>query len=123
MTERQYFNLYIQDVVDKGRGVFTEDFIPARAVVETCPVIVIDPSEVEFFSESRSLSDYLFQWAENGLALALGYGGLYNHSEDPNLAETREFDHRMIIFRARRDIQPEEELTIQYRIVWFSWHP
>lgn len=123
MIHRQHFRLYVPEVPGKGRGVFTDELIPAGAVVETAPVIVIAPEELDFFAESKTLSDYLFAWGDDSLALALGHGSLYNHSESPNLKVERDFEHQFITFRARRDIGRGEELAFNYVVVWFPIHP
>ncbi|MDQ2697107.1 MAG: SET domain-containing protein, partial [Pseudomonadota bacterium] len=117
------FALSCRPVPNKGLGVFADEPIPAGAVVESCPVLVIDSAEADQFAESRSLSDYLWQWENDGLALALGYGSVYNHTDAPNLEEERNYRQKAMVFRASRDIQPGEELTVRYRVVWFTVHP
>jgi hypothetical protein len=78
-------------------------------------------------SEGGSVvSDYCFAWGRGTVALALGYGSLYNHSYKPNARyddvwpQTKEFT-------ALRDIAPGEEITVNYNgdpedrsPVWFD---
>ena len=47
------------------------------------------------------------------LALALGYGSLYNHSYRPN-ARYDDVGQRTKLFTALRAIEPGEEITINY---------
>jgi hypothetical protein len=47
-------------------------------------------------------------------AIALGYGSMYNHSERPNLLWDADSDLEVIKFIARRNIDPNEQLTIHY---------
>jgi SET domain-containing protein len=46
--------------------------------------------------------------------MVLGYGSLYNHSENPNLIWTARIRSREIVFWARRDIECGEQLTHNY---------
>lgn len=53
---------------------------------------------------------YVFQWQEAGdvLAIALGYGSLYNHDPNPNAKFTLRYVRKEIVFRAVREISPRE---------------
>src|SRR5947207_2382193 len=75
-----------------GRGVFALRDIPAATTIERVPVILI-PKEQVFGNtpEARHaarISWYVFAWdgitKRNYVALALGYGSIYNHSYSPN---------------------------------------
>src|SRR5271154_1193355 len=39
--------LTLIDNTPKGRGVFASQPIPARTVIEVCPVLILDPAEVK----------------------------------------------------------------------------
>ncbi len=60
------------------------------------------------------LARYSFQWAEGGVALALGYGSLYNHSSNPNCVYWTIKGEGVIEFVALVDIQAGEELRVNY---------
>ena len=92
-----------------GRGVFTMKPFKKDDVVEACPVLVFDPID-----EPTFLKNYSYLWGEKELALALGYGSLYNHSHFANLEYFVDIDSRTIIYTAARDIRRGEELTIDY---------
>ena len=49
----------------------------------------------------------------------LGYGSLYNHSEDPNAEYIHQFDDAYA-FAALRDIADGEEITISYSDAWWE---
>lgn len=93
----------------KGRGVFAKEFIPAGTEIERVPLLVMDSDTID----ESILMDYVYTWTEKTVALALGYGSLYNHSFKPN-AIYEDIDPRMKRFVAHRDIQPGEEITINY---------
>ncbi len=96
-----------------GYGVFAEADIHAGDIVEECHAILTE-------SQDRVLIDYLF--AADGVrsALLMGFGGIYNHSEEPNLGYIFDEENCLIIFKAKRDIQMGEELLISYGKDWFS---
>ena len=72
----------VKRVRGKGRGVFARRSIEAGEVIETCPVLVLPADSVE--DVSAGIGGYVFEWGHGKLALALGYGSLYNHSYRPN---------------------------------------
>lgn len=84
--------------------------------VETCPTLELPGDEVV-----GRLGDYVFGSAEdeNEVILLLGYGMLYNHSYDANLEYVQD-GPRMITFVTLRDVEPGEELTIDYGEEWWS---
>jgi hypothetical protein len=72
------------------------------------------------------VSDYCFTWGRGTVALALGYGSLYNHSYRPN-ARYDDVGPQTKEFTALQDIQPGEEITVNYNgepmsreAVWFK---
>jgi SET domain-containing protein len=104
-----------------GRGVFATRDIAAGTVIERAPVILI-PQEQVFGNtpearHSARISWYVFDWdgmtKRNYVALALGYGSIYNHSYTPNARYTRE-PPDVLVFHSVRDIKCGEEITINY---------
>lgn len=52
--------------------------------------------------------------------MVLGLGSMFNHSvHDQNVGWTRSLDKEVLVYTALRDIQPGEELCINYGKVWF----
>lgn len=107
-------NLVIRKVRGMGRGVFAGRDFRVGELIEVCPVLVLPPGTDE--KDLSGLGAYVFAWgaAQDRLAIALGYGSLYNHAEDPNA----EFDPRHgrceLAFRATRDIVAGEQILIDY---------
>ena len=100
-------------VPQKGRGVFARRLIRKDDVIERVPVLVLPAGEVEESEEWAGISGYCFHWGRGTLALALGYGSLYNHSYSPN-ARYDDIGKRTKVFTALRDIAAGEEITINY---------
>src|SRR4051812_36887154 len=99
----------------RGRGVFARRRFAAGELIERAPVIVIPAQQIEFLDQT-ALYDYYFAWdpTPDDVAIALGYGSLYNHSYEPNAVTRKDFAERHIDFLACRPIEAEEEITINY---------
>lgn len=97
----------------KGRGVFARRFIPEGTVFETVPVIVLPIEEILESCDNSVLARYVFDWGRGTMALALGFGSLYNHSYTPN-ARYDDEGVQTKIFTALQDIHPGQEITINY---------
>jgi uncharacterized protein len=97
----------------RGRGVFATKFIPQGTIIERVPVIVFPKADLETEEGFSSLYHYVFDWGQGTVAIALGYGSVYNHSFSPN-ARYDDVRQRSKVFTALRDIQPGEEITVNY---------
>ena len=118
----------VKESPGKGRGVFAERNLKRGEIIESCPVIVLPAEEVDAF-ELTQLYNYYFAWdeASEEAAIALGYGSLYNHSYTPNAKYRKDFDNNLLKYICIRDIQKDEEITINYNFdpedktpVWFE---
>ena len=114
-----------------GRGVFARRDIPAGTLIERTPVLLVPRNQV--FSDNpvvraanARISWYVFDWAgqtkRDYVAVALGYGSIYNHSDDPNAAFEPE-PPDTLAFRAVRDIGAGAEIFISYRGEGENPHP
>ena len=101
----------------KGRGVFAVSRLACGEIIETAPVILIPAAEWPHI-EPTVLAFYIYNFGptaeEEHAAIALGYGSLYNHSYTPNAKYTKNWDEQVIRFVALSDIEPGEEITINY---------
>lgn len=107
LSQSEY--LEVRRIPGKGRGVFARILIPKGTTFETVPMLVCKQDDII----NSTLMDYVYAWGDLTVGLALGYGSLYNHSFKPN---ARYFDLPLSRkeFIALRDIQPGEEVTINY---------
>jgi hypothetical protein len=103
------FALGPSTVSGAGFGVFTRTELPAGATLEVLGVLV--PRE--------SVSDRCTHFADNHkfrvgdkLLIPVGYGGLVNHSMNPNLEKVIAGDR--VFLRAVRPISAGEELFFRY---------
>ena len=100
----------------RGRGVFATQRFSTGEAVEVCPSVEVAGSDAK-----GVLTDYVFESLSRSshVVLVLGYGMLYNHSDDPNL-EYDQDDAGVVTFFATRTIEPDEELTITYGSEWWE---
>jgi uncharacterized protein len=105
-------DLLVRKVRGMGRGVFAGRPFAKREVIEVCPILRL-PTD----TPGVGTEDYVFRWGRLGseLAIALGYGSLYNHSPAPNAEFTARFGRSDIVFRALRDIAAGEQILIDYQ--------
>jgi len=98
-----------------GRGVFAERDYEAGEVIESAPVIVIPASDWTHM-EKTELFNYCYAWGEGleEMAIALGFGSLYNHCYTPNARYVRRCRERLIDFVALTPIAKGEQITINY---------
>lgn len=116
--------LYVQDVGQKGRGVFTDNPIPENTIIEVSPVLVMEPAARALLDKTH-LHDYLFEWGEESAqcCIAWGYISLYNHSYKANCEYFMDFENNIITIKTVREIQAGEELTINYNGDWNASKP
>jgi SET domain-containing protein len=119
-------SIAVKRIKGKGRGVFARRRIRKGEVIERVPMIVMTAKEFEEELSASSLSNYCFAWGRDQVALALGYGSIYNHSYTPN-ARYEDVAPQTKVFRALRAIEPGEEITVNYNgrprsrtKVWFT---
>jgi SET domain-containing protein len=108
-------SLTVHRLPGKGRGVVALRPFKAGETIERPPVIVIPKEEAPRIRDTR-LVHYYFEWGDDcqSAAIALGYGSLYNHSYSPNARYVFRESDECLEFIALRDIEPGEEITINY---------
>ena len=108
-------NVRMGAVEARGRGMFATRRILKGELIERSPVIVLNEKQWPV-AERTILSNYAFDWGEKDeqAAIALGYVSIYNHSYSPNAQLEQMLDELMMEVIAIKDIQPGEEVTINY---------
>ena len=111
--------LFISRTNGKGKGVFTNENIPAGTVIELSPVIVMS-SEERMLLDQTTLHDYIFIWGENNkqCCMALGYIAMYNHSYQSNCEYFMDFEEETMMVKTVREILAGEEVTVNYNGDW-----
>jgi SET domain-containing protein len=98
----------------KGRGVFASERIPARTVIEVCPVLILDPKDAGNHISKTMLDHYTYNWPwKHGMktqVVVLGLGSMFNHSTyAQNVAWTRDVPNECITYVALNDIEIGDE--------------
>lgn len=100
--DQKNIRIGISTIKNAGYGVFTEQEIKKEEVICSCPLLQI-------YDTSRD--DYYFT-IENKLYIALGFGSLFNHSDDFNVFCSHQ--NGLLIFYAHKDILSDSELFLNY---------
>jgi len=108
-------DIYVAHSEGKGRGVFAGSLIENGDIIEVSPVIVLPNADKDKIHDSF-LHDYYFLWGKDlrELAIALGYGSLYNHSDTPNASFSYDYNDRSITFNCIHRIEAGTEICINY---------
>ncbi len=110
---RQSPLVFVQETEDRGLGVFARKAIPENTVIERVPMLIFPTKFLWHPEETSPLANYVFTWDDDTVAIALGYGSLYNHSFTPN-ASYEDWGRNNKRFIAIQDITAGEEITINY---------
>lgn len=102
-------------IPNAARGVFAKCDIAKGEVIERCPVILVSRHDTSNLSESI-LVTYFFYFGKKKerLAIALGFGSIYDHSYKPNATYKIKIKEEIIEFTAIKDIKKDEEITVNY---------
>ncbi|MDM5337502.1 SET domain-containing protein [Fictibacillus enclensis] len=95
-----------------GRGIFATRDIKKGELIHEAPVIASPKEECKYMLKTV-LADYVFNW-DDGYAIALGYGSLFNHSYKPNARYKLKKKDLVIRFYAYKDIAAGEEILVNY---------
>jgi len=106
-----------------GIGGFATEPMRRGEIFESCPLLIFKQEILYDYRDDHGvrhmLSDYVMNWEKGNYAIMLGYGVIYNHSNNPNCKARRVFERSdepnpRIEFIAMKDIQPGEELVYHY---------
>jgi uncharacterized protein len=98
-----------------GRGIFATRTIQKGELIHEAPVIVCPDDEYKKLQKTV-LRNYYFNWGENydHVAIALGYGSLFNHSYSPNAMFENNLKKETVDFFALKKIKTGEEILVNY---------
>ncbi len=109
-----------------GRGVFAKCAIKKGEIIEKCPVIEIPEYEIPHASEGFLVTYFFFFGKKKEqMMLALGFGSLYNHTDQSNATYKYKQKEKVIDFVALADIKKDDEITVSYNSknkspIWFE---
>jgi SET domain-containing protein len=123
---QQHPGLYFAPSGKHRYGMFCTEDISAGSVIEICPIIVLTAKEAIGIDRDHILYQYYFEWKGKRIALALGYGSLYNHAAKPNAFFEPDYEDEQILFKAAEDIPAGTEIVVDYHAgtpdvpLWFE---
>lgn len=98
-----------------GWGVFATENIEEGEIIEECPFLRLPVKRGE---TNYTLIDYTFVYPKGSdwehHVIALGYGSLYNHSDEPNATWETETNNEIFKFVALKPILKDEEIVTYY---------
>lgn len=102
-----------------GKGCFALERIEKNTLIESAPVILVHQDTFRNLNDynggTHKLSEYPFSWGVDGLcAISLGYGGIYNHSVNPNVVWRPNHEYESLQYTTSRDIEVGEEIFVRY---------
>ena len=115
VSAKNWHKIGVGKSINGGRGVFALHPLKSKEVIEEAPYVTVpmDLLQVE------PICDYLFTIDDERCAVVFGYGSIYNHNNQPNVTYEVDPSKKSIVFYAKRDIEPGEELSITYGKDWF----
>ena len=109
-------SLVVRNTRTMGRGVFAGRPFAKGEIIEVCPVLTVT-GPIEKACRGHALERYFFFWEgteEEMVAVAFGFGSLYNHSPEWNASFKVRKKTKELVFRAARDIAEGEQIFINY---------
>ena len=102
-----YKNIQVKKSEIHGKGVFAVNDIKKNKIIEICNILEVKRRKVKGI-----FKDYVFRKNRKKSFLALGYGSLYNHSNDNNAIV--EYENDLLYILAVKDIKKGQEIFINY---------
>lgn len=116
------------DSLIHGRGVFASKNIKKGEIIERCPLIQMQNRSK--YQLDRIVFDYMyaqppcdcFECKNHGFIfyMALGYGMLYNHQDDPNALWKFNYTQLLGDVICVKDIKQDEEIFVNYGNAYFT---
>ena len=99
-----------------GRGVFADKEFVKGDLIEVCPVLLLSEHDIHmaWVAHSSMLERYYFDYDEKHSAIALGYGSLYNHSNNANANYSSNTLDQEVVIYARKKIKKGSQIFINY---------
>ena len=114
LKRRNQVKFKVEVIPEKGRGLVATENIAKGELVESSPVLKLPLFKASDSALATQLDRYVYFWTSDKFALALGYGSLINHDDNPNLVFKPDLNNDKINYYASRDIPKDEEFTIDY---------
>jgi SET domain-containing protein len=109
--------LYVGPSKLGGRGLFAGSAIPRGTLITSASLLLVPLEDTDRVRDSH-LHNYVFDWTPDATtsqyAVAFGEISFCNHSVQPNCIFELDRERLCVCLYAGRDVEPGEELTIDY---------
>ncbi len=96
----------------EGYGVFALKNFRIGEIIEECHSLIST-------ADNSGFANYVFDF-DGKNHLPLGFGCIYNHSDEPHAKYYYDVNRQIVVFEAIRPIQEGEEILISYGKDWFK---
>lgn len=96
-----------------GRCICANQSFKPKNKIEICPLLIL-PKEQFKYIKKTNLYYYYFEYTKKRVAIALGYGSLYNHSYSPNARYIFDYKNNNLEIIAIKNIKKGEEILFNY---------
>jgi hypothetical protein len=109
-----------------GYGVFEKETIETGELIEECRLLKLGYRAN--YNHDPILKDYVWAGKDDGEQtklhgltqyMALGFGSLYNHADEPNTSQVLNFETDVMTIKAKQQIQKDEEVFVTYGKKYF----
>lgn len=105
--------LVVQKSSMHGYGVFAGKTIKKGEIIEECYIIISKRGG------DRGLEDFYFD-VKGKYGVFLGFGSIYNHSDEPNADYRISVTNRVATIKATETIRKGKEIFVSYGDGWFK---
>ena len=109
--------LFITKTKNKGFGIFTKENILPNTVIEISPAQIL--KNKNFITDLKKIKIWCYDWNQKAVGLSAGFGPLYNHNYNPNVAMSY-LNNKYFKFTTTKEILKNEELFINYGSTWWK---
>lgn len=109
-----------------GYGIFAKEPIGKDELIEECRLLKL--GHRSNYNHDPVLKDYVWAGKDDGEQtklhgasqyIALGFGSLYNHADEPNTNQVLNFETEVMTIKANQLIQKDEEIFLNYGKKYF----
>lgn len=121
-------SIYITSAGHKGFGVFARNNIKQNEPIEYCHSLVLNERTSE--TTDAKIMQYAYTFVDEFFAsmgkvniIPFGFGEIYNSAESKEEANARfivHLDHKLIVFRANKDIKKGSEILVWWGQAYYD---
>lgn len=108
--------LFSQEINKMGYGIFASEFISKDTIIEVSKLLLLTKPSLP--KQVSLLKNYFFNYDSKTSAIALGYGSIYNHTDDGMQTVDYTVKKNVMVYKTIKDVKKYQQLTINYGYWW-----